>query len=210
MLAFRFNNLVYIPITKHASSSYTELFRNALKWDETSVESINWVSDKVFAHIINPHKRHLKGIHQCLIKYDLLDLLDRPEFLRLLGTAVFDLHSYPLSNTFGDKIRNIDWLVLDHHECSGNYVTMKFLQSHKITINENAIPRLHESNLLKKQLLEKIETIRNKLDPGILDYFYGTDVRLYNAVYQTTAFHELERKSWQECSWLNSERSKYV
>jgi hypothetical protein len=136
MNCFRFNNLVYIPITKHASSSYTELFGNILKWEIEQTENINWDQDRVFAHLINPNDRHLKGIAECLKQHKIIDIIDDPRFIKLLGTAVFDLHSYPLSVTFGEKINQIDWLLLDAGQCSGNYLTCKFLNYFGIDIKE--------------------------------------------------------------------------
>ena len=71
MEAFRYNNLVYIPITKHASTSYRHLFRDVLHWQEIQSDEINWTVDHVFAHLLHPYTRHLKGITECILKYNL-------------------------------------------------------------------------------------------------------------------------------------------
>ena len=203
MKALRFNNLVYIPITKHASSSYEQLFDKTLKWERIQTDRIDWQVDKVFAHIIHPYERHLKGIYQCLEKYRITDIINDPRFLKLLTTAVFDLHSYPLSVTFGDKIHAIDWLILDHHRISGNHITHKFLKSYGIDVEESTIPKMNSSTIQEKELINKIRQIReNNNLTGTLTYFYEQDVLLYNLVNQFTMFAELDNYHWDQVSWL--------
>lgn len=205
MDAYRFNNLVYIPIPKHASSSYIELFRNRLNWLPIQTDEIDWVNDHVFAHLLHPYTRHLKGITECVQKYDLIDLLDNEKFLKLLGTAVFDLHSYPLATVFGEHLYKIDWLLLDHNEVSGNYITTKFLENYNIKIKESEIPRLHTRYKHLTYILDKVSEIRDQNDlTGTLTYFYDQDVVLYSLVNQHTKFCEIDNMSWSEISWLNN------
>ena len=205
MDAYRFNNLVYIPITKHASSSYIELFRNQLNWEPIQTDEIDWANNHVFSHLLHPYTRHLKGITECIQKYDLTELLDNKKFLKLLGTAVFDLHSYPLSTVFGDQLYKIDWLLLDHYEVSGDHLTVKFLEYHNIKINEEDIPKLHTRSKELSHVLDKISKIRDQNDlTGTLTYFYDQDVVLYALVNQYTRFCEVDNLSWDKCSWLNN------
>jgi len=204
MEAFRFNNLVYIPITKHASTSYRHLFRDILSWQEIQTDEIDWAQDHVFAHLLHPYTRHLKGITECVAKYNLLSLVDNDNFLKLLGTAVFDLHSYPLSVAFGDWLYKIDWILLDHHLYDADYLTLTFLQQHGISVD--VIPKLNTSYPDQKILLEKIKKIRDDNDlTGTLTYFYEQDVVLYDRVNRYSKYHELNNnQSWDECSWLTN------
>ena len=204
MEAWRFNNLVYIPITKHASTSYTQLFRDQLSWQSIQSDEIDWDVDHVFAHLMQPYERHLKGITECLVKYNLTELVNNNNFLKLLGTAVFDLHSYPLSFAFGDNFYKVDWILLDDANVSGDAVTKKLLASYGIIVD--SIPKLHETtDPGKKQLLEKIRKIRDTNDlTGTLTYFYEQDVVLYDRVNRNSKYHELDNLPWQECSWLTN------
>ena len=204
MEAFRYNNLVYIPITKHASTSYRHLFRDVLHWQEIQSDEINWTVDHVFAHLLHPYTRHLKGITECILKYNLSDLLDNNNFLKLLGTAVFDLHSYPLATALGNKLYKIDWLLLDHHIYDSDYITLNFLNHHGIKID--SIPKLNSSHSDEKVLLKKIQQIRDDNNlTGTLTYFYEQDVVLYDRVNRHSKYHELNNdKSWEECSWLTN------
>jgi len=205
MESYRFNNLVYIPITKHASSSYTELFKNVLNWKTIQSDKIDWLNDKVFAHIINPYERHLKGIAECLKKYEIDSITEDPRFLKLLTTAVFDLHSYPLAITFGDKLHSIDWLLLDHHRLSGDYITHKFLKSYGVMVQPSDIPKINTSGYRVKALTNKVRQLREDNDlTGTLTYFYERDVVLYDLVNQYTNLAEIENYHWDQISWLNN------
>lgn len=187
MLAFRHNNLVYIPINKNASTSYTRFFNDVLKWERIDSYFIDWESDTLFAHIQDPLIRHLKGTVECLKKYDLLDLIDHPKFLTLLGTAVFDLHSYPICHMFAgnrDIIAKINWIPLDLKQYTGDFLTAKFLKSQGIDVDEKDIPHDNvggDGNT--KGLIKRINDLRtvNNLKSALM-YFYGNDVELYNQV----------------------------
>jgi hypothetical protein len=182
MKAYRHDNLIYIPITKQASTTYTYLFANKLKWEEIQTDIINWDNDVVFAHLIHPYERHLKGTAEALIKYDLLDLLDNPKFSLLWDTAVFDLHSYPLFISFGDNINKINWILLDHPTISGNDLTVNFLNNHRVDISKNDILILNKSDNKRKRLIEKLKQLRQGHKLGSLTYFYDNDIVLYNKV----------------------------
>lgn len=206
MKIYRHKNLVYLPITKHASTSYTELFANRLNWKSSYSDLIDWETDYVFSHLLHPYTRHLKGITTCIQKYNLYDLVDNEKFLTLLGTAVFDLHSYPLSPALGENRFKIDWLLLDHPDVSGDYLTVKLLDSHGIKISPDLIPKMNVSNNNNdRDLLDKIRNIRDQNDlTGTLTYFYEQDMVLYGLVNESTKFCEIDNLSWNECSWLTN------
>jgi hypothetical protein len=205
MQIYRYKNLVYLPITKHASTSYTELFVNRLKWQISHIDLVDWTTDHVFAHLLHPYTRHLKGISTCLTKYQLYDLVDNKNLLKLLSTAVFDLHSYPLTPALGENAFKIDWLLLDHHIVPGNQLTIKLLDSYGIKITEDDIPKLNTQSAYEKEIIDKISQIRNQHDlTGTLTYFYEKDVFLHGLVSQSTKFGEINNLPWTECSWLNN------
>ncbi len=185
MLAFRHRDLVYLPFTKHASTSYSALF-SKLGWEETDSHFVNWDNNVVFAHIIDPNSRHLKGIAECLQQYNLVSLLEHPNFDKLLSTAVFDLHSYPLYASFGgnwDRMKKAHWIPLDHPEYSGSQLTVDFLSTRGINITTHDIPVLNSSSHNDKLLVNRIKSVRDKNQlKGILNYFYGKDIELYSEV----------------------------
>jgi hypothetical protein len=205
MLAFRHEHLVYIPISKHASTSYVTLFRDKLKWQEVQTDSIDWYHDHVFAHIIHPYERHLKGTVQALIRYRLEHFIDDPKFVSLFTTAIFDLHAYPLSASFTvDQLYKIDWIFLDHATVPGDKLTCKFLSDQGIVINEQDIPMSNPADNQKKELTSRLRELR-KDNPlvGELTYFYDIDVVLWNSVNERNHFTFVDSQNWDKCSWLN-------
>ena len=205
MQALRYQHLVYIPITKHASTTYQEFFRNRLGWQSITVRDINWGKDHVFAHIINPLDRHIKGTAEFLWQHYLEDLIDDPKFCKLLSTAVFDLHSYPLVALFGiERMYQIDWLMLDHPRVPGNKVTSRFLQNQGINVQAEDIPKINFSRRKKRIFIDKLKQIRDSLDmTKTLGHFYALDLEVYDAVNQNTAFGEIDNWPWEKVSWLS-------
>lgn len=203
MLALRSNYLVYIPLNKHASTSFVYLFRDKLGWQTDFVSAIDWQKDCVFAHMMHPAERHLRGVTEAIGQYRLFDLLDHSGFCKLLGTAFFDIHSYPLSVCLGSNVLKIDWLVLDHHSVQSDDITKKFLQHHGVEID--LVPRQNVSDPAAIAMRNKIKCIReqNQLTSTLL-YMYQLDYNLYNRVLRGFDFDGMESKSWNEISWLRT------
>jgi len=163
MKAYRYNDLVYIPIYKNAATTYTILFES-MNWQPMLSEHIDWDSHTVFAHITDPYQRHLKGTTQFLFQYDLESLVHDQRFNRLLAAGFFDQHTYPLSVMFGDRMNKINWLPIDSERMDGNTVTSKFLKQHGIDVAPAQIPQLNPSGPNKKNLLKQIQKIAEELD----------------------------------------------
>lgn len=184
MKAYRYKQLVYIPIYKNAATSHELLFGKILNWSSFLTEDINWDNDIVFAHISNPYTRHLRGTAQFLIQHKLESIIDDPRFEKLLSSGYFDHHSYPLSLMFGDKVNNINWIPLDHPTISGNTLTSSFLQEHGITISKDDIPIENQSSVDKKNMLNQIEQLAKKhnFTADGLFFMLDNDQVLYNRV----------------------------
>jgi hypothetical protein len=162
MRAYRFKHLVYIPIYKNAATSYEVLFGNVLNWPTFLSEDIDWSNDTVFAHISNPYERHLRGTTQFLYQNQLTSVIDDPRFEKFLSSGYFDHHSYPLTLMFGDNIKKIKWLPLDHPTIQSNTITCSFLQEHGIVITEDQIPNMNVSSPDQKNILDRIRKICEK------------------------------------------------
>ena len=211
MDAYRSGRLVYIPIPKIASSSFRYLFGETLVWQQTQVDQIDWDHDHVFSHIMDPMVRHAKGTAECVIQYDMLDVVEDPKFQKLLATCVFDIHSYPIVQCIGaENCQKIDWIPIDLVEVDGNTLTAKFLKHHGIDISAQDLPKLYTStdSLLgdeKQALSVRILELHKKYDVNnTLSYFYDRDIVLYNHVKVTIRWWQ---DSWDQISWLNHELS---
>jgi hypothetical protein len=140
MTAYRFKNLVYIPVFKNASTTYSNFFQS-IGWVPWLVDHINWKIDTIFAHISDPYQRHIKGLVEFLASRDLLNHLDSPEFLKLVSHGFFDQHSYPLHMMFGSNVEDILWIPCDHPGIASEHATCRFLQKFDICVTPDMIQR---------------------------------------------------------------------
>jgi hypothetical protein len=178
MLALRYKNLVYIPVSKNASTSFTFLFEKTLHWSRILTENIDWENDIVFAHIQNPYNRHIKGTFQFLQQNNLLNIIDDPKFAFLVSSACFDQHSYPLSYMFNNHVNQIQWIPLDHPAHSCNCLTVQFLKNNNFLLDETNIPFDNKSNSL---ILNKLKDIYKSNDAfSRLFFLLDDDMIIYN------------------------------
>ena len=162
MRAYRYQNLIYIPIYKNAASSHEKFFGQILNWEVILSENIDWNNDKVFSHISNPYHRHLRGTAEFLFKFNLESIVDEPRLEPIVSSAYFDQHCYPLHMMFGEKIKKITWLPIDHPQIPSNVITGTFLKNQGLHIDKSHIPYLNKSNDKKLQMLDRLKQIGEK------------------------------------------------
>lgn len=212
MEAYRSGRLVYIPIAKNASSTYKYVFHEALGWDETTCDQIDWHQDKVFGHYQHPYRRHTKGLAEAMYRYGFQDLVNDTRLRRLMATAVFDVHSYPIVPTLGhDWAYKIDWILMDHPCCkthvaaSVDVLTNKFLKYHGVNIDVTHYKRKYTSSQQKLALERQLVKIRDEWDPeDTLTHFYDRDVVLWNTLNDQTYFWN---DTWNQISRIYHELS---
>jgi hypothetical protein len=202
MRALRFQNLVYVPLPKHASTSYRWFFGQHLGWKDIPIQEIDWVNDTVFAHLLDPITRHINGIAQILSERYLAHLMGSPDFIELLRTSIFpDQHTYPITRMLDiSQCYKMEWLLLDHSKVPGEELTCAFLKEHDIHVEPGDIPKMNCSDeyksKLRQSLLVDIEQALNSLI-----YVLQEDLNLYNTVKSHTRFSELNHLPWNEISY---------
>lgn len=212
MEAYRSGHLVYLPIAKNASSTYKYVFHEELGWEKTTCDLIDWNSDKVFGHYQHPYHRHTKGLAEAMYRYGFQDLVNDIRLRRLMATAVFDVHSYPIVPTLGhDWAYKIDWILLDHPcakedpMATSDSLTNKFLKYHGVNIDVTHYKRKYTSSRQKLALERQLVKIREEWDmEDTLTHFYDHDVVLWNEINDQTYFWH---NTWDQISWLNHELS---
>lgn len=202
MEALRFQNLVYIPLPKHASTSYRWFFGQHLGWEEIPTQDIDWHNDTVFAHILNPITRHVNGIAQVLVERNLTHLLRSQDFLALLGTSIFpDQHTYPITRMLDiSQCYKIEWLLLDHTEVRGEVLTCAFLKDHHIHVQPDDIPKMNRSDEYKSELRQSLLLLGEQMWDSLI-YVLQEDLNLYNQVKIHTRISELDNLSWHDISY---------
>ena len=97
---FKFDNLVYVPVSKCASTYYGTLFEN-LGWKKLPLYNVDFNSVSAFGIIMDPITRYLKGITEWIWTADLLpsyvgDLENQDLFNRITSKLLFpDYHTLP-------------------------------------------------------------------------------------------------------------------
>lgn len=203
MRVYRNQNLVYIPLAKIASSSYSQHFQD-LGWAQSSACHIDWTKDHVFAHIINPVSRHVKGIAECLVQRRLDKICENDQLFPLICTHTgLDVHTYTLHQMLGSRINDIDWLALDHPKSVE--INQWFFQQHNIPLNQHF---LHQADDERIHLQDKIrKTIAtHDLLPNLHNGLH-LDIMIYDLIHIFFDFDNVGLRPWTEISWLNRRSS---
>lgn len=182
MRAYRYRQLVYIPIYKNAASSYEKLFGEILKWQVIGTEELDPINDTIFAHISNPYHRHLRGTAQFLVQNELEELIDDPRFEKIMTSGYLDQHAYPLIVMFGDLVHKITWLPLDHPKFTGDAITVWFLRQHSVYYPVDQIPHENIGSDNHRRILARLKKIfhdNNGHNSGLFFLLDG-DMGLYN------------------------------
>jgi hypothetical protein len=181
-----------------------------LQWNRIETYNIDWSKDTVFGHLIHPMTRHINGIVQILYHHKLGHLLESDEFITLLRTSIFfDQHTYPITRMFDlPQCYQIEWLLLDHNQTTGEEFTQAFLKNHGININIDDIPKFNQSNNLKKSLQEKI-ILHKDITMDSLIFVLQEDLNLYNQVVIHTKFFNISTHPWHEISYKHNFVEKY-
>lgn len=175
MLVLTQGKIAYFPITKNASSTFTEHFLS-IGWQQTQLDVLD-DSYEVFAHFRDPIERHFKGTAEFLCQHHIEHLIDDPTWQKVWSRCVMDLHSYPISWQVGD--RRIHWILikkgLDTVE-----LTRAWLSDRGIDLG--TVIWKNESNDHKNQVYQKLldlyQTLQDK--DRTLIYFYDADIVLWN------------------------------
>lgn len=108
MLVLTHGNIAYFPITKNASTTFTDHFANQ-GWQTNQFDLLD-DSYEIFAHFQNPIERHFKGTVEFLCQNGIDHLVDDPVWQKVWSKSVMDLHSYPVTWMVGN--RKINWILI--------------------------------------------------------------------------------------------------
>ena len=70
--AYRYKNYVYLRNLKCASGFFVANFKK-FGWTQILFQDIDWETDVVFSHILNPIERRHKSIREVLVNYGLVN-----------------------------------------------------------------------------------------------------------------------------------------
>lgn len=195
--------LAYIPINKNGSKTYTASFLDA-GWSEhgITIEELEHSNIKPFAHIQDPLIRHTKGMVEWITSHKNEWMLDDLRLHPLLSTALFDIHTVPISFTMPDwLLKTIHWIPMSDKlvniSCknpvwSARDRAMKSRLGQPISTNELTLDFLKQHNELNVKISDVTEKIKNRVDlrdrlnkikekheTHSLQYIYGVDLKIW-------------------------------
>jgi hypothetical protein len=181
-------HVAYLPIPKCASKSYIKLFHNDLGWTQSSLIDINMQTTKVFALVINPMTRRLKGLVQNLVQCygnnyeDVLAQMRDERFLNLLaGISITDHHTLPYFTIYKPWIDLIYWIPIDEYDADTEIRT--FLRQQKIHVDFPNSARINRSDSVKQLIFERLKNyLLHRESFAELYYMFAEDMNFYKKI----------------------------
>ena len=215
MYSLRFKNLVYVRNLKCASTFFFENLLNVFDWERISYQNINWDTDHVFGHIIDPITRRHKAVAEFIDMRMLSEeFLKNQKLQQLLSVAPYlDRHGIPYTTTFKDKCYKIDWIpILDSN--IGNITnTQKLLNYYNGTdiqladwnhqfVHVGSTVKKEVEHVLKHYWENAITVLEARQTRSIteieMNYLAG-DLALYNNIINK---FDATADRWPDMTWL--------
>lgn len=186
-IGYKYQNLLYVPVRKCATTNYTEFFHNTLGWKQVQLHNQDWDSIKAFGLIMHPLTRRLKGIVEAIcISYNndyskILEQLEDPYFQTLINSiSIMDTHSMPYTEIFGPILDKIHWIPMESNTKNLKMQITKFLKEQGLEITIPDI-RLGASADQKLEIYNKIyELFVTHLSDAELYILFANDLKFYH------------------------------
>jgi hypothetical protein len=179
--------LAYIRILKNASSSWayaltqqgwlTYNLYKTLHHSRLDPDRLIW-----FGMLRDPMMRHSMGIVQYLVEHSLEACLDDQLCHPLLVSGCLDAHSMPITSQIPERIvQRCHWFVMDHPTYDYKQLCQGWLRSHGVDLPK--VPRLNSSNHDKRELLTRVEELKQKYPAAHdrLQMTLGQDLHVYRS-----------------------------
>lgn len=183
----RYKKLCYFPIRKNASTTYAEFFAKH-RWEPAEGITEDLYDYVWFAHIQDPKTRYIKGIAQVLDDADLYPSIHQSPLNQYVIRIYHDPHVNAVSEQFGEKAQNINFLILDENSLQTTY---DFLMQYDLEYPDLlTFENLNVSRRRRTLLQERVQTVLEQdSDLGRVydDYIadtYNNDVELWKLAQQ--------------------------
>jgi hypothetical protein len=186
--ALRKGTVVYVRNLKCASTFFYQNFKMQ-GWTATDYYDIDWKTDFVFSHIMDPIIRRHKGLAEYICEVDMgQHYLDSPGLQNILTSCLFlDRHGIPYSHAFAGHCQHIHWVPLIFGQEQNVAITQNML-NHQFDLGIQSLdwnfdlahstPEDHVKKLVEKQLQKQWNKNLYSVDQD-LDYWWN---HLYNTV----------------------------
>lgn len=171
--------LVYVRTLKCASTYYTELFKYQ-GWRRCKFVDIDLVQDHLFGLLMDPYRRHIKGLVEDMIMLGVEKTLIQHINLNFWKVApTLGVHSMGVTQMYNGIYHKINWIPMDVNGIDSKKILEDLFEKFNTKIHWAAVPA-NESDDYQKDLFAQIYKLF--LGPGQTWYniTQGEDVALYN------------------------------
>ena len=194
--------LVYVRALKCASTFFWHSFNQKFGWEEIAFDNINWQTQRVFSHIMDPGRRRIKGVTEFIWMHHAQDQLADPAYRTFVQqTPVLDMHTVSYHDNFGDHCDQIDWIPIanfDHQTVADLTSRMLFENGIKV-FNNWHWPFEHTSEPEKRLLEQQVAQCLSEVATPAVDKYLHQDWMLYQ---QVVSRFNSNGRTWAEVSWL--------
>ena len=194
--------LVYLRTLKCASTFFWHSFNDKFGWEEIAFDNINWESQHVFSHILDPGIRRIKGVTEFIWMNQTQDQLADPAYRTFVQqTPMLDAHTVSYYENFGDRCDQIDWIPVDdsEHQTTADLTSRLLYDQGIFVFNHWHWSYRHNSEPKKKLLEQQVAQCLSEVDTTAVDAYLHQDWMLYQQVIER--FNPIG-KIWAEVSWL--------
>jgi len=205
------NNLAWISIAKNACRSWGQVFDN-MGWvkEDLHKPTVDLKQLEFFGFLRWPTRRHTMGVVEYLERSGQLHLLDDDRVNKLLVSAVFDQHSYTVTQMIPPVVlEQTKFFIIDQKYYNYEILVKNYLHTHGIELT-TPVPRInytsgnnenfanepyrsstYSARIKLDQLKQRYETEHANLQKNFLD----ADSKLYKR-------HEQLQYQWEH-PWLS-------
>lgn len=163
-LYFHHNNrIAWLSIAKNACRSWAHVF-DELGWEKQDLfqPTVDIEKLEFFGFLRWPSVRHTMGVIEYLEQTDQLALLHNIRFNRVLVSAVFDQHSYTVSQMVpADIIRRTTWFIMDQTYYNYEILVRNYLNYHGVEITI-PVPRITDSRPTTREARITLSKLKNQ------------------------------------------------
>ena len=172
--------LVFAPMLKCASSYYNNLF-TANHWQTCGFDSIDWQNDHVFGFLMDPFRRHIKGLVEDLLALGLENtLLNNVGWNFWKQAPVLGVHGLGPTQVYNTWSHKINWIPLDVNEILVNQVLDDLFKKFDTKIDWDLPAYAHKSSEYQNEFFEKIYKLSQGHGKSWYTATHEDDVRLYD------------------------------
>ncbi|CAB4137751.1 hypothetical protein UFOVP328_72 [uncultured Caudovirales phage] len=197
--------LVYVRNLKCASTFFGSSFEKCWRWEPILWRDIDWGTQHVFGHMLDPLERRFKGLAEYINMHDLGALFEKDKkFQNFVKNAVtLDEHTSSYHDTFGNFVYHIDWIPISDysHEQVIDF-TERLLRQYGIrTLKNWAYDNVHRTHPEKKAVEQQLKKLCEEQGtwPQTVSWYLERDVALYRHI--SNKFNA-EGETWAETTWL--------